>query len=56
MGRITMKDTPFESIFDHDHEESYKTFMQLVELGVKEYEPSGVGSRKVKDILSANYN
>lgn len=56
VGRITMRDTPFESIFDKDHNERYNTFMQLVELGIKEYKPNGVASRAVKETLAAQYN
>ncbi len=56
MGRITLKDTPAESIFDDDHEERYNTFTKLVELGIKGYKPNGVSSRAVKETLLAQYN
>lgn len=56
MGRITMRDTPFESMFDEDHQERYNTFMQLVELGVKKYESNGVSSIAIKEVVYSQYN
>ncbi|MBC7568683.1 MAG: hypothetical protein H7319_02975 [Spirosoma sp.] len=56
IGRITLSGTPFESIFDKDHEERYNTFMQLVDLGIKDYKPNGVSSRAVKETVFASYN
>ncbi|MGF7217074.1 hypothetical protein GGR92_003241 [Spirosoma lacussanchae] len=56
IGRVTLRDTPFESIFDEDHQERYNTFMRLVELGVKNYRSNGIGSMSVREMVLAKYN
>lgn len=56
IGRITLKDTPSESIFDQNHEESYSQFNKLVSLGIRDYQPSGVSSRVVRETILSQYN
>jgi len=55
-GRITLRGTPFETMFDLDHEEKYDEFMQRVDLGVQEYVPNRVGDIAAREIISALYN
>ncbi|GAB3900011.1 hypothetical protein [Spirosoma agri] len=56
VGRITFKGTPFESMFDENHEQKYNAFMESVEKGEKEYKPNGVISRSVIEVVKATYN
>ena len=56
IGRITLKDTPAESIFDETHERQYSEFMEQVETGERDYKPNGIGNRAVSEITQARYN
>jgi hypothetical protein len=56
IGRITLKGTPMESMFDEDHQERYEAFMKQIELGIKEYNPSPVANTAVREVLQARYN
>lgn len=55
-GRITLRGTPFETMFDLDHEEKYNDFMQKVELGLQEYVPCRIGDVAAKEVFQAQYN
>jgi hypothetical protein len=56
MGRITLKNTPFESMFDSDHEERYNSFMREVKLGIRDYRPCQTGDILIRETLNAQYN
>ncbi len=55
-GRITLRGTPFETMFDSDHEERYNEFMQKIDLGLLEYAPNKMGDIAAKEIIQAQYN
>ncbi|WP_373511871.1 hypothetical protein [Persicitalea sp.] len=55
-GRITLRGTPWETMFDSDHEEQYNEFMQKVDLGIQEYAPSNTVDVSVKEMIQAQYN
>lgn len=55
-GRITLRGTPFETMFDPDHEEKYAEFMRKIELGEKTYAPNPIGDITVKEMFQAQYN
>lgn len=55
-GRITLRGTPAETMFDADHEEKYAEFMRQIESGERVYYPSVVGDVPTKEIFQAKYN
>lgn len=55
-GRITLRGTPFETMFDEDHEVKYAEFMRQIELGERVYNPSRVGDVTIKEMFQAKYN
>lgn len=55
-GRITLRGTPAETMFDEDHEVKYAEFMRQVESGERVYNPSRVGDVTIKEMFQAKYS
>lgn len=55
-GRITLRGTPAETMFDDDHEEKYAEFMRQIEDGERTYSSVPISDVRVRELLQARYN
>lgn len=55
-GRITLRGTPAETMFDADHEEKYAEFIHQVESGERTYNSGSPSDVSVKEVLQVRYN